>query len=328
MQKQKKFLIFGFGNISQRHFRNLKKLQSDCKINVYTNKYKKHRIFDYSLSLSFSNNLFEFYNINNIFYNIEEALNAENYDAIFLCSLPPDRIDIAIETVKRGFNLFIEKPLSNNLVGVYKLKEIIENKKLNCSVGFQMRFHPIIQDIKQMLDNKEFGEIYRIEVNHCNSIYNWTKGRKDLKDFYALKKINGGGVINSQSHEIDYLNYLFGKHYPISAIYGNKLGYEVEDFITILSNLEIEGNCIPIVINLDFISSIPKREISIYGTKKAQSFNLLPSDSVDWNNLFIQEMEAFLGLLDGKKDSRLATLEDGISSLEYVMGIKDNFIKI
>ena len=172
------------------------------------------------------------------------------------------------------------------------------------------------------------GEIYRIEVNHCNSISNWTKGRGDLKDFYALKKETGGGVLLSQIHEIDYLTYIFGKHYPISAIYGSWLNTEVEDNITILSNLEIDNSCVPIVINLDFLSSIPRRDITIYGTKKSQTFNLLTHTSVEWNNLFIKKMKAFIGLLEGRKDDRLATLEDGISSLEYVMDIKDNFIKI
>jgi len=42
----------------------------------------------------------------------------------------------------------------------------------------------------------------------------------------------------------------------------------------------------------------------------------------------MDEMKAFLNLLDDKKDSRLATLEDGIHSLEYCMDIKSNFTKI
>ena len=318
-----KFLICGFGNIGQRMFRNLKKIFPDCKINIYTNKHEKHRIFDYELRLSFTTNLLRFYDINNIFYDVEQALNFDKYDAVFICSLPPNRIDIAIETAKHGFNLFIEKPLSNNLDKVYKLREIVEEKNLKCALGFQMRFHPVIQQIKIMLENKEFGEIYRIEVNHCNSIYNWTKGR-DLKDFYALKQETGGGVLNSQCHEIDYLTYLFGTHYPISAIYGNRLNTEVEDTITILSNLESNSMCIPIIINLDFLSSIPRRDITIHGMDKIESFNLLPHSSEEWNNLFLDEMKAFLNLLDGGKEDRLADLGDGIASLEYVGDILKN----
>ena len=106
---------------------------------------------------------------------------------------------------------------------------------------------------------------------------------------------------------------------PVSAIYGKWLNInsDVEDNITILSNLELNNNCVPIIINLDFLSKIPTRKITVYGTEKVETFDLLPKNSDEWNNLFLTEMKAFINLLDGKKDDRLATLEDGIRSLEY-----------
>ena len=326
MKKQMKFLICGFGNCGQRHFRNLKTLLLDCEIDIVCSTKTNYRIFDNELNISYTNNLKEIYDINEIYHDLDEAL-LNKYDASFVCSLPPKRINMSIVLAEQGINLFIEKPLSNNLDQVYKLQEIVEEKGLICTFGFQMRFHPVFQKLKNMIDNKEFGEIYRIESLHSNNIHNWTKGR-ELSNFYALKSEKGGGALLSQIHEIDYLTYLFGKHYPISAIYGNWLNTEVEDNITILSNLESEDRCIPIIINLDFLSPIPRRDLTIYGMNKTESFNLLPHSSEEWNNLFLDEMKAFLNLLDVEKDSRLATLEDGISSLEYCMDIKDNFMKV
>jgi len=200
---------------------------------------------------------------------------------------------------------------------------------LKCAIGFQMRFHPLLQKVKDMLDSNEFGDIYRIKVSHCNSIYNWTKDR-DLSNFYALREETGGGVLLSQIHELDYLTWIFGKHYPISAIYGKWLNIpnsDVEDNITILSNLELTNTCIPVIINLDFLSKIPTRKITIYGTEKTETFDLMDK-SVLWNDLFLEEMKAFLNLLNDEKQENLATLEDGIHSLEYVMDIKNNFTKV
>ena len=323
-----KFLISGFGNVAQRHFRNFKILIPDCLIDVVCSKKERYRIFNNDLNISYVYNLRKIYNINNIYYNLDEAL-LNKYDAVFICSLPPDRVNIAIECAEKENNLFIEKPLSNNLDKIYKLQGTIEREKVKCAIGFQMRFHPLLNKLKEMVDSNEFGDIYRIEVSHCNSIYNWTKDR-DLTNFYALKEKNGGGVLLSQSHEIDYLTWIFGKHYPISAIYGQWLNIpnsDVEDNITILSNLELTNVCIPVIINLDFLSKVPTRKIAIYGTEKTETFDLMDK-SIIWNDLFMDEMKAFLNLLDDKKDSRLATLEDGIHSLEYCMDIKSNFTKI
>lgn len=345
-----KFLFCGFGNIMQRHFRNLKKLLPDCLIDVYISKRDKYRIFDDKLNISYTNNLSYIYDINNIFYDIEdkfytnylpeEALDFDNYDAVFIGTLPPKRIDIAIKAAKRGFNLFIEKPLSNNLDKIYKLQEIVENNNLKCAIGFQMRFHPLLQTVKDMVDNNKFGEIYRIEVTHGNNIHNWTNGR-DLNNFYVLDEKSGGGALLSQIHEIDYLTWIFGKHYPISAIYGQWLegnNSDVEDNISIMSKLEVGEKCVPIIINLDFLSKIPTRKLKIYGTDNTIEVDLMEGSyktpketgitTLEWNDFFYNEMEAFINLLNGEKQENLATLEDGIASLEYVMDIKDNMIKV
>src|SRR3989304_633786 len=124
-----KFLISGFGNVAQRHFRNLKKLLPDCLIDVVCSKKERYRIFNNDLNISYVYNLRRIYNINNIYHNLDEALS-NKYDAVFICSLPPNRVDIAIECAEEGLNLFIEKPLSNNLDKVYKLQGTIEKNKV------------------------------------------------------------------------------------------------------------------------------------------------------------------------------------------------------
>ena len=312
-----RFLITGFGNIGQRYFRNIKEILPESSIDVCCSKKEEYRIFDNNLNITFSDSPLDIYPINNFYHDLREALITK-YDAVFVCSLPPERIEIAIQCAEEGNNIFIEKPLSHNLDKVCELQGIIEENKIKSGLGFQMRFHPILNKLKEMVDSNEFGNIYRIEVNHCNSIYNWSQGR-NLANFYPLKENQGGGVLFSQIHEIDYLTWVFGYHYPVSAIYGKWLNInsDVEDNITILSNLELNNNCVPIIINLDFLSKIPTRKITVYGTEKVETFDLLPKNSDEWNNLFLTEMKAFINLLDGKKDDRLATLEDGIRSLEY-----------
>lgn len=325
----KKYLFCSFGNVAQREFRNLRKIQPDCLINIYTHKYEQHRIFDNELNITYTDDLNKIYYINNIFNSLDESINAEKYDAVFIYTLPPERINIAIDVAKKGFNFFIEKPLSNNLDKVYELQEIVEINKLKCSIGYQMRFSPILKKLKDMVYNREFGSIYRIEVCHCNGIFNWTKGRNIVDNFYALSNDSGGLLLTQAVHEIDYLSWIFGKHYPVSAICGQWLdgvNSYVEDNVSIMSSLELDNKCIPIIINLDFLSKIPIRKITIYGTKKTETFDLMDK-SIVWNDLFIYRLNAFLKSLDDAWEYPLAKLEDGVSSLEYIMDIKDKFTK-
>src|SRR3989304_8039273 len=97
-----KFLFCGFGNIMQRHFRNLKRLLPDCEISVYTHRHDFYRIFDDELKISHTSNLLEYYAIDNIFFDINSALDSERYDAVFIGTLPPERINVAINAAKKG----------------------------------------------------------------------------------------------------------------------------------------------------------------------------------------------------------------------------------
>ena len=138
MEGSMKFLFCSMGNIAQRHFRNLKTLLPDCEIDVVCSTRTNYRIFDNELNISYINDLKKVYNIDKVYHDLDEAL-LNKYDAAFVCSLPPERIDIATDLAEQGVNLFIEKPLSNNLDQVYKLQEIVEEKGLICTFGFQMR---------------------------------------------------------------------------------------------------------------------------------------------------------------------------------------------
>lgn len=344
MKKQIKFLICGFGNIAQRHYRNLRKLLPKSIINVYTHKYDKHRIFDNNLHITYTDDIKSVYNIDNIYYNIDDALNACEYNAVIVCTLPPDRLDICIKSAKRDFNLFIEKPLSSTVDPdkIQELLDIVKENNIKVAMGYQMRFSPVIQEIKKCISNNKIGEIYRVEITHGNNIKNWTKGRK-LSDFYAMNKDAGGGVLLSQIHELDYLNYIIDDNlYPISAISNskNENGVDVNVVITgdVIINYNGNNTFIPVVISLDFLNPEPYRKIKIFGRKGAIFGDLIYNNVLScgemkhfnylWNDLFLDEMKSFIKFITGKKSKRfdadkLATLNDGINSLEIVHNIKD-----
>ncbi len=335
-----KFLICGFGNIAQRHFKNLIKLQPKSLINIYIQKYDKHRIFDNDLHITYTSNLQESYPINKIFYDFEEALNAEEYNAVILCSLPPERIDMAIKIAKKGIDLFIEKPLSNSMDNVTELDNIITERGLKCCIGYQMRYHPILQEVKKLLNNKKLGELYKIDITHGNSIKNWTKGRKLNSDFYALDTIKGGGVILSQSHEIDYLNWLMEDSFYSLYAYNKFINqYLVENQVSVIGNILNNSKSVPVSINLDFINPKPIREIRIFGTKKTISADLINDyiydhnlnktnfyENIKWNDLFLDEMKDFIKLLKNDYTGRkniMANLFDGINVLKTCLEIKN-----
>lgn len=337
MRKPMKFLFCGFGNIMQRHFRNLKKLLPKCEISVYTHRYDKHRIFDNNLNVTYTEDLYASYAIEEVYYNVDGALAADDYDAVIIGTLPPDRIDIAIKAANRGLDLFIEKPLSIDMNYTTLLERIVTDKGLKCVIGFQMRQHPVLKQVKKMLNNYELGSIYRIEITHSSDLKNWSKGRNS--DFYALNKENGGGVIFSQIHELDYLNWLMCDSFYPKYVDGNFVK-DIDNNVAILGNIcySHEEYIIPTIVNLDFLGNITIRDMRIFGNKKTILADLIAGTIFDyktgssklyhfeWNDLFLNEMKGFIKLLKddyrGDNIGSLANIAHGINTLETALEIK------
>ena len=55
----------------------------------------------------------------------------------------------------KKFNIYIEKPLSNNLKGIKQLKKSwLKKFKIKILVGFQLRYHPGLILIKNAIKKK------------------------------------------------------------------------------------------------------------------------------------------------------------------------------
>ena len=78
-------------------------------------------------------------------------------------------------------------------------------KKNSIYVGYNLRFHPVIQYVSNLIKNTKIISIDSI----CRSnLKNWRKINYTKSSSASKKK--GGGVLLDLSHELDYIYYLFG----------------------------------------------------------------------------------------------------------------------
>ncbi|XP_030626069.1 uncharacterized protein LOC115808749 [Chanos chanos] len=84
-------------------------------------------------------------------------------DAVFICT--PDRLhkDPAVALAKKGYHILLEKPLA---VTVRDCEEIVETCTKNgvmLSVCLVLRYDPVIQKIKMLIDNGVLGDVAHIQ---------------------------------------------------------------------------------------------------------------------------------------------------------------------
>ena len=86
---------------------------------------------------------------------LEDAL-ADSPEVVFICNPTSLHMPVTQAAAEKGSNLFIEKPLSHNLIGIKNLISLVEAKNLVVSVGFQHRFHPpLLQQLFSFCDLHE-----------------------------------------------------------------------------------------------------------------------------------------------------------------------------
>lgn len=166
-------------------------------------------------------------------------------------------IETAIRCAELGCKLFIEKPIDKSTEGLNKLIKVIDEKSLVTYVAYNLRFHPVIKKIKEYLKQKK--PLY-VRVVCTSFLPSWRPNTEHLKSYSANKDM-GGGVILDLSHEIDYVDYLFG---GIKKISGNfaKIGNVTVDAEDCADMLVVSGG-IPVNIHLDFLSQLRQRYIQI-----------------------------------------------------------------
>lgn len=314
------FLLVGFGSIGRRHLRNLQTLGYD-DISVY-------RTGKSTLPTDELDNI-------TVYYDLDEAL-AQQPTATIIANPSSLHIPTALKAAQAGSHLFLEKPVSHNLEGVEALQQIVAEKNLITFVGFQLRFHPALQQVKQWLDAGEIGQVVNVQSTWSEYLPDWHPW-EDYRQSYSAREDLGGGVTLTLCHPLDYLYWLFGDVTHISANLGYR-GLDIKADDTADINLTFTSGVLGNV-HLDYLGRPPELWLNIIGTEgrikwdnadstarlyrpKTERWHVYtPDANFERNTMFLAEMQHFTNCLTQAEQSS-CTLDDGLVSLRWALKAK------
>ena len=198
--------IIGMGSIGQRHFKNLI---------LFKDKYKIKQIKAYEFNrekISLLKKKFENFLITD---NFAEAVR--HSDVVYICS-PTNLHNNTILKVLKYSNphFYIEKPLSSKIDKCREILNKIKSTKKKVVVGYMLINHPVITYVKKILKNKSLGKVLFARAESGFYLPFWHPW-EDYKKFYMSSKSQGGGALLDTSHEINYLQFFFGKAKSVSG---------------------------------------------------------------------------------------------------------------
>jgi len=221
MARQYRILIIGAGSIGERHvrcFQNTGRATVGiCEINAALREQVAAR---YDIQASYS--------------LLEDALN-ESWDAAVVATPANTHIPLAMQVVKRGISVLIEKPLAVQRDGVEELIELVEQQRAYAGVAYVFRAHPALRDMRDAILRGDFGlplHLYFTGGQHFP-----THRPAYQKIYYNRHETGGGALQDAMSHYLNIGHWILG---PISKLTADAKhlslpGVDVEDYVSLMA---------------------------------------------------------------------------------------------
>lgn len=81
-----------------------------------------------------------------------------------------EHLKFAEEIIKRGYPVFIDKPVCNSLEDIKKLKELAEENDVVICGGSGLKYNKQIEELKELISENYFEEIKGATINHSADI--------------------------------------------------------------------------------------------------------------------------------------------------------------
>jgi predicted dehydrogenase/threonine dehydrogenase-like Zn-dependent dehydrogenase len=148
-----------------------------------------------------SKNTVEQFGFSNSTTEYQEILADEGSQLVFIATRHDSHAQIAAEALRRGKHVFVEKPLA---ITEESLREVIAAARESAGmlmVGYNRRFAPIAQEIKEALRARTgpMTIVYRVNAGRLPSGH-WTHDADE----------GGGRILGEVCHFIDFVQYLTG----------------------------------------------------------------------------------------------------------------------
>ena len=122
---------------------------------------------------------------------------------------------IALECIKHGIHVIIEKPMAMSLKEADQIIALSEEKGVKVSACHQNRFNVAVQEMRKALETGRFGKL-----SHGSIHVRWNRGLEyyEQAPWRGTWGQDGGALMNQCIHGIDLLRWMMGDE--VESVYG------------------------------------------------------------------------------------------------------------
>lgn len=149
-----------------------------------------------------------------VYSSLRECLKKERIDAVQICTHTDLHYEMALEAIKNGLHVFLEKPMTLHLEEGKLLIHLAHQHRVKLMVGHVVRFMPAYRKLKEWIDQKTYGPLKFISLTRITGLPSWGQWKEKQKQFGS----SGGALFDLVIHDIDFLNFALGVPAKIKSV--------------------------------------------------------------------------------------------------------------
>ena len=186
----------------------------------------------------------------------DEMFAAGGIDAVVVSSPAVTHYPLVRKALLQDYDVFVEKPFTLNVAHAEELMRLSEARSRTLMVGHLLEYHPVVEELRQLVRSGELGDIYYIYTQRVN-----------------LGRIRGdeNALWSFAPHDISQLLYILGLDpVDVSARGQSFIQPGIEDVVFLSLFFE---NRIMAHIHISWLDPHKTRTTTIVGSKKMAVFD-------------------------------------------------------
>jgi len=179
------------------------------------------------------------HNVSKFYSDASELINDSEVNAVYIATPPDSHALYAIEAMKAGKPVYVEKPMARNYAECMEMIRVSEETGMPLHVAYYRRTLPAFLKVKELVDNGSIGKLLTVNVKLYKAFGERDKF-PDKQSWHVNPEIAGAGhFYDLASHQFDFLDFVFGPVTKVNGVARNIVGYyKAEDTVSAAFSFE------------------------------------------------------------------------------------------
>jgi predicted dehydrogenase len=163
------------------------------------------------------------------FTDLDAMLKKPGIDIVAVCTPHHLHVEQGIACARANKHVVVEKPIAIDVDGLRKLDSAIRAARVKSIVSFVLRWNPMFDNIRAMLESKLIGDVYYAEVDYLHGVGPWYR----IWEWMSKRESGGSALLAGGCHAVDGLRYFLQDDAVEVTAYSNRsrrnaLNYEYD----------------------------------------------------------------------------------------------------